>query len=59
MKSTLSRLTEKSGEHGEFIAGFSVRLERLEYLVEGMDTGETVTEPPTEKIQSGASEHGL
>jgi hypothetical protein len=59
MKSTLSRLTEKSGEHGEFIAGFSERLERLEYLVEGMDTGETVTEPPTEKIQSGASEHGL
>lgn len=59
MKGTVSRLSEKSGEHGEFIAGFSERLERLEYLVEEVDTGEVVTAPDADKIQPGVDEHGV
>lgn len=54
MKGTLNRLSEISKEHGEFIDGFSERLERLEYLLETMDTGEVVTEPDPEHIQPGA-----
>jgi len=59
MKGTVSQLSEKSGEHGEFIAGFSERLEHLEYLVEGMDTGEVVTEPDTDNLELGANGHGV
>lgn len=59
MKSTVDELLERSGNHGEFIAGFSERLERLEYLVEEMDTGEIVTEPEEETIPPGADEHGV
>ncbi|PTA98370.1 MULTISPECIES: hypothetical protein [Sulfitobacter] len=59
MKGTVDRLVEKSGNHGEFIAGFSERIERLEYLVEEMDTGETVTEPDEDTILLGADEHGV
>lgn len=59
MRVTVDRLLEKSREHGEFIAGFSERLERLEFSVEEMDTGETVTEPDEENTQLGAEEHGV
>ncbi|WP_313138050.1 hypothetical protein [Paracoccus jeotgali] len=59
MKGTVDGLSEKSGHHSEFIAGFSERLERLEYLVEEMDTGETVTEPDEQPILLGADEHGV
>lgn len=59
MKGTVDHLSEKSGEHGEFIAGFSERLERLEHLLEEMDTGEVVTEPNDENIQTGADGHGV
>lgn len=48
MKANVEELREKSRDYGEFIAGFSDRLERLEYLVEAMDTGEVVTEPDPE-----------
>ncbi|MGJ8587683.1 MAG: hypothetical protein ACSHXW_05985 [Yoonia sp.] len=56
---TVSHLSEKSGEYGEFIAGFSERLERLEYLAEEMDTGEIVTPPNAENTQPGDDEHGV
>lgn len=59
MSDSVNRLSRKSEEHDEFIAGFSERLERLEYLLEEMDTGEVVTEPDGENIQRGADEHGV
>ncbi len=59
MNATVSRLSEKSGEYGEFIAGFAERLEHLEYLLEKIDTGEIVTEPDAESIQPGAHGHGI
>ena len=38
MKGTVDRLVEKSGNHGEFIAGFSERIERLEFqLADSID----------------------
>lgn len=59
MRGTVSQLSEKSEEHGEFIAGFSERLEHLEYLVEEVDTGEIVTAPDSDNIQPGVDEHGV
>lgn len=59
MKDDIDGLLEKSRDHGEFIAGFSDRLEHLEYQVEGMDTGETVTKPDEENTQLGADEYGV
>lgn len=45
MKDEVASLSVKSGEHSEFIAGFSERLELLEFLIEDTDTGQKVTAP--------------
>lgn len=59
VRGAVKQLSDKSGEHSEFITGFSERLERLECLIEEMDTGEVVTEPDAENTQPGLNGHGI
>jgi hypothetical protein len=41
----LAALSQKSQLHEEYIAGFSDRIEKLEYQFEDIDTGQTVSAP--------------
>jgi hypothetical protein len=51
IRTILGQIQAKQEEHSEFIDGFSGRLERLEYHLENIDTGEEVTSPDDEDEQ--------
>lgn len=59
IRGNIDTLLSRADEHSEFIAGFSERLEKLEYLIEELDTGEIVTEPINQNNQHREERDGV